>query len=217
MEEGKKETPVPITVAVVDRTKNPVGHLDLDPGVFDVKVKPHLLHEAVVYQEARHRAGTACTKTRGEVAGSNRKPWRQKGTGRARSGERRSPLWPGGGITFGPRPRDYSLKTPKKVRKAALKAALTAKRREDRLMVVDEVKLPRVKTKEFAAWLKDLGLKGKVLVVIPEADEKVELSARNLPGVKVLRAEGINVRDVIRHEWLALTRSAAEKIQEALT
>jgi large subunit ribosomal protein L4 len=200
----------------MDRSLNPVGTVELDPRVFNAPVKVHLLHEVVVYQEAKHRRGTASTKRRGEVAGSNKKPWRQKGTGRARSGERRSPLWTGGGIVFGPKPRDYSFKVMKKVRKAALKSALSAKRQEEKLLVVDELKLDRIKTKDFAAWLSGLKISSKVLVVIAAADPAIETSARNLPRVKVLRADGINVRDVLNHERLVMTRDAALKIQEAL-
>ena len=207
----------PIRVEVLDRQKNPVGTVELDPGVFGAEIKTHLLHEAVVYQEAKHRAGTASTKTRGEVAGSGRKPWRQKGTGRARAGERRSPLWTGGGITFGPRPRDFSIKVPKKVRKAALRSALSAKRGEGKLVVVDELKLDRIKTRDLQAWLDGLGIGPNALVVIAEADDKVERSARNLARVKVIRAEGINVRDVLLYEKLVMTTAAALKVQEALS
>lgn len=216
MAEEKKQSSGPITVDVVDRSRNPVGQMALDPGVFDAPIKKHLLHEVVVAQEANHRRGTASTKTRGEVAGSNKKPWRQKGTGRARSGERTSPIWRGGGITFGPRPHDHSVKVPKKVKKAALKAALTAKRKDDKLVVVDELKLSRIKTQDVTGWLHDLGIGENALIVIPAADPNLELSVRNLPRVKVLRAEGINVRDVLLYDRLVLTRGAAEKIQEAL-
>jgi len=206
----------PITVDVLDRNQNAVGRIDLNPAVFDAPVKLHLLHQMVVYQEAKHRAGTASTKTRGMIKGSRKKPWRQKGTGRARVGDRASPLWRGGGVIFGPRPRDFSKKLSKKVRKAALKGALTIKRKEEKLLVVDEIGLEKIKTEEFMDWINDLNLGENILVVIPEADEKVELSSRNLTKIKVLRAGGINVRDILLHDRLVLTRGAAEKIQETL-
>jgi large subunit ribosomal protein L4 len=194
-----------------------VEALALDPAVFGVKVKLHLLQETVVYQEAKHRAGTGSSKTRGEVKGSARKPWRQKGTGRARAGERRSPLWTGGGVIFGPKPRDFSIKVPKKVRKAALRSALTAKREEGKLVVVDELKLERTKTRDLLAWLKGLEISPHALVVIAGPDDKVELSARNLATVKVIRAEGLNVRDVLLYDRLVMTKEAALKVQEALS
>lgn len=206
----------PVSADVLDRKRNPVGKIELDARVFDAPVKIHLLHEVVLYQQAKHRSGTACTKTRGEVAYSNKKPWKQKGTGRARSGERGSPLWEGGGVTFGPKPRDYTFKVNKKAKKAALRAALSAKRLEDKLLIVDELKLEAVKTRGLLDWLSDLGVGMNTLVVIPEADSKVELSARNLPKVKVLRAAGINVRDILLYDRLVLTKGAAEKIQEEL-
>ena len=209
-------TGAPITIDVLDGNRNAVGKMDLDPAVFGAPVKVHLLHQSVVYQEAKHRAGTADTKDRGEVAGSNRKPWRQKGTGRARSGERTSPVWRGGGVTWGPHPRDYSLKMSKKARKSALRAALTAKLQEESLLVVDELKLEKIGTKLLLGWVKGLGAGEDVLLVIPAADDVIEISARNLPAVKVIRAEGLNVRDILRFKKLVLTRGAAEKVQEAL-
>lgn len=211
------ESRTTIAMDVVDRNRNPVGNMDLDASVFDAPVKTHLLHEVVVYQEAKHRAGTGSTKRRGEVSGSNAKPYRQKGTGRARAGERTSPLRKGGGVIFGPKPRDFSVSVPKKVRKAALKSALSAKRREDKLLLVDELDLERIKTRDLVDWLEGLGIESSALVVIAEKDEKVMLSARNLKGVKVVVAEGANVRDVLLHDLLVITRGAAEKIQEALS
>jgi len=207
----------PITIDVVDRDRKAVGSLDLDPAVFAAPVKTHLLHEVVVYQEAKARAGTAATKTRGMVEGSSRKPFRQKGTGRARQGSRKSPLLQGGGTIFGPSPRDYTSKVPKKVKKAALKAALSAKRGEEKLLIVDEVPLGEIKTREMAEWMEDLGTGMNALIVVPERDEKAELSARNLKKVKVIRAEGLNVRDILLHDYLVLTKGAVEKIQETLS
>lgn len=206
----------PIAFDVLDSNKNSVGQIDLNPSVFDAPVKIHLLHEVVVYQEAKHRAGTASTKTRGEIRRSKKKPWKQKGTGRARIGDRGSPLWRGGGVIFGPKPRDFSIKVPKKIKNAALKCALTLKRKEDNLLVVDDIKMENIKTSEFMNWLNELDIGENVLVVIPESDKNIELSSRNLPKVKVLRAEGINVRDILLHERLVLTKGAAEKIQETL-
>ncbi|HUT54025.1 MAG TPA: 50S ribosomal protein L4 [bacterium] len=215
--EGEKTTGSgPITFDVMDAHKNPAGKIELDPAVFDAPVKTHLLHEVVVYQEAKHRRGTACTKTRAEVAGANKKLYRQKGTGRARAGELRSPVRRGGGVVFGPKPRDFGFKVGKKVKKAALRSALSAKLKEEKLIVVDELKLTKVKTKLLLDWLAGVGAGRSALVVIPAADQTVELSARNLRKVKVLRAQGINVRDILLHDKLVLTREAAVKIQEAL-
>jgi large subunit ribosomal protein L4 len=206
----------PIAVEVLDKDKNKVETVQLDPAVYGAAINVHLLHEVVVYQEAKHRSGNACTKTRGEVAGSNRKPFRQKGTGRARQGERRSPLSPGGGTVFGPRPHDHSINVPKKVRKAAMRIALSAKRGDGKLTVVDDLKLERIKTRDLVAWLDKLELGANALVVIAGKDETVLRSARNLPKIKVIRAEGINVRDVLLYDRLVMTKAAALAVQEAL-
>jgi large subunit ribosomal protein L4 len=207
----------PIAIEVLDGEKNKVGTVELDPGVYGAEVNIHLLHEVVVYQEAKHRRGTGCAKNRGEVAGSGKKPWRQKGTGRARAGERGSPVWRGGGVVFGPKPRDFSINVHKKVRKAALRSALSAKCGEGKLTLVAELKLDRIKTADLLAWLRKLELGENALVVIAAADEKVERSARNLPKVKVIRAEGINVRDLLLYDRLVMTKDAALKVQEALS
>jgi large subunit ribosomal protein L4 len=206
----------PIAMEVLDKDKNTVETVQLDASVYGAEINVHLLHEVVVYQEAKHRSGNASTKTRGEVAGSNKKPFRQKGTGRARQGERRSPLSPGGGKVFGPKPHDHSISVPKKVRKAAMRGAISAKREEGKLTLVDDLKLERIKTKDLIAWLDKLGLGANALVVIAEPDPTVRYSARNLPRVKVIRAEGINVRDVLLHDRLVMTKAAALKVQEAL-
>ncbi len=207
----------PIRVDVLNRQGEVVDQFDLNPSVFDVEVKPHLMLEAVKYQQAKHRAGTGSSKTRGDVAGSKKKPWRQKGTGRARSGMRKSPIWRGGGVIFGPHPRDFSINVPKKVRKAALKSALTQKRKDEKLTLISELTLERIKTAELLDWLGDAGIGENALVVIAEADKNVELSARNLPRIKAIRAVGINVRDVLLHDKLILTKAAAQAIQEALS
>ncbi len=185
----------------------------LSEGIFGVAVRPHLLHQAVVMQLNNRRAGTASTKTRGRVRGSGRKPWRQKGSGRARAGSVRSPIWVGGGTVFGPLPRDYSYRIPKKARRQAILSALSLKRREEKLVVVEPEAVSEIKTRLMAEALAALGV-GRSLLVIAEGDEKIELSARNLPNVKVLRVVGLNVYDLLRFEYLVLTRGALQKIEE---
>lgn len=204
------------TLDVLDRNNQKVGQVELSEAVFGAEVKPHLLHEVVVWQLAKRRAGTACTKIRKEVRGGGRKPWRQKGTGRARSGSRRSPLWRGGGTTFGPKPRDYNYNVPKKVKKAALRSALSSKLGEEKLTVLRGFDLESIKTKDFVAVLSNLAA-GNCLVVIPSADEMVEKSGRNVPLVKVLRAEGLNVYDILKHDRLLLLEGAVAGIEEALS
>ncbi len=207
----------PIQVPVLDRERNSVETIELDSAVFGAPIKVHLLHEVVVYQEAKHRSGNACAKTRGEVSASNAKPWRQKGTGRARAGRRSSPLWRSGGVIFGPKPRDYSFKVSKKIKKTALRMALSSKVEDGALTVVDELKLERVKTRDLLDLLGALEVGENALLVIAAADESLELSARNLPKVKVIRAEGVNVRDLLLYKKLVMTREAAAKVQEALS
>lgn len=203
-------------VDVYDEKKQKVGEIELSDDVFGAEIKPHLLHEVVVWQLAKRRAGTACTKTRSEVRGGGRKPWRQKGTGRARVGSRRSPLWRGGGTTHGPKPRDYDYNVPKKVRKAALKSALSDKLAEEKLMVLRGFGLESIKTKAFADVLAVFQTQN-VLVVIAGPDEVLEKSARNIPMVKVLRAEGLNVYDILRYDRLMLLEPAVGRIEEALS
>ena len=185
----------------------------LPESIFGVAVRPHLLHQAVVMQLNNRRAGTASTKTRGRVRGSGRKPWRQKGSGRARAGSVRSPIWVGGGTVFGPLPRDYSYRIPKKARRQALLSALSLKRQEEKLVVVEPEDVTEIKTRLMAEAMASLGV-GNTLFVIAENDEKIELSARNLPRVKVLRVAGLNVYDLLRFEYLVLTRDALRKIEE---
>jgi large subunit ribosomal protein L4 len=204
------------TLDVIDRNNQKVGQVELSEAVFGAEVKPHLLHEVVVWQLAKRRAGTACTKIRKEVRGGGRKPWRQKGTGRARSGSRRSPLWRGGGTIFGPKPRDYNYNVPKKVKKAALRSALSSKLGEEKLTVLKGFDLESIKTKDFVAVLSNLST-FDCLVVIPTADEMVEKSGRNVPKVKVLRAEGLNVYDILKHDRLLLLEGAVAGIEEALS
>jgi large subunit ribosomal protein L4 len=203
------------TVAVYNTKKEQVGEIDLKDEIFAVAVKPHLLHEVVTMQLARRRAGTVSTKGRSEVSGSGRKPWRQKGTGRARAGTRTSPLWRGGGIIFGPKPREYWPKVSKKIRKQALRMALSSKLGDNEMLVLDELALPVTKTKSFVEVLKTLGV-DTALVVIPEPNETVERSARNVRAAKVLRTEGLNVYDILRYRHLILTKGAIPRIETAL-
>jgi len=204
------------TVDIYDANKQKVGDIELSDAVFAVELRPHLLHEVVVWQLACRRKGTASTKTRTEVRGGGRKPWRQKGTGRARAGTRRSPLWRGGGIVFGPKPRDYSYRPPRKVRREALRVALSDKLREDKLLVLKSFGLEEIKTKAFAEVLGRFEA-DSALVVTDGPDRVLELSSRNLPKVKVLRAEGLNVYDILKYDHLVLLESAVKPVQEALS
>jgi len=203
------------TVDLYSMNREVVGQMDLREDIFGVPVKPHVMHQVVLYQLNKRRSGTAKTKGRSEVAGGGKKPWRQKGTGRARAGTSRSPLWRGGGTIHGPQPRSYDLKVPKKVRALGLKMALSQKILDGEFTVLDQIQLERIKTKDFSAILKRFDL-SKTLVVIPWKDERVEKSARNLPNVKVLRSEGLNVYDVLNHHHLLLTRETVGKIEESL-
>jgi large subunit ribosomal protein L4 len=192
-----------------------VIHPQLKEEIFGAKVRLHLLHQTVVMQLNNRRAGTASTKSKGFVSGGGKKPWRQKGTGRARAGSIRSPLWVGGGTTFGPQPRDYSYRLPKKARKQALLSALSAKNGDGKIIVLDKWELAEPKTKLMRKVLDDLKVTS-ALIVIPQSDERVERSARNLPAVKVLRVEGLNVYDLLRHEHLILTEGSLRLIEERL-
>jgi len=199
---------------IYDQEKNRISEIDLDDKIFGAKVDKNLFHEVVKMQLANRRGGNACTKTRSEVSGGGRKPWRQKGTGRARAGSTRSPLWVGGGVVFGPKPRDYSYSLPKKVRRAALKSALSLKVKEGKLLIVDNLNLEEIKTKAFVSLLKRLAVEDALIV---DSDNvNLERSARNLHTVKVLRPEGLNVYDILKYECLLLTKQSAEKIQERL-
>jgi large subunit ribosomal protein L4 len=186
---------------------------ELNEAIFGVKSRPHLLHQTVVMQLANRRAGSASTKSKGLVRGGGKKPWRQKGTGRARAGSIRSPLWVGGGTVFGPQPRDYSYRMPRTARREALLSALSTKKREDKLIVVDKIELDRPKTKQMVEALAGLKVES-ALIVIPRADANIERAARNLPRVKVLRVEGLNVYDLLRYEHLILTESALKALEE---
>jgi large subunit ribosomal protein L4 len=191
------------------------GRLELSDSIFGVPVKSHVLHEVVIYQLAKRRAGTAKAKGRSEIRGGGKKPFRQKGTGRARAGTTRSPIWRGGGTVHGPQPRDYEMRIPKKVRRLALKMALSQKVLDDGFKVIDQLKLDRIRTKDFVDLLDRFEL-GKTLVVLPEPDEMIEKSARNIPNVKVLRSEGLNVYDLLNYHAVILSRECVSRIEEAL-
>jgi large subunit ribosomal protein L4 len=203
------------TVDVFNLDSEVTGQLELSDAIFGVPVKAHVLHEVVIYQLAKRRAGTAKTKGRSEIRGGGKKPWRQKGTGRARAGTSRSPIWRGGGTIHGPQPRDYEMRVPKKVRRQALKMALSQKVLDDGFKVIDQFKLERIRTKDFVDLLDRFEL-GKTLVVLPEPDEIIEKSARNIPNVKVLRSEGLNVYDLLNYHAVILSRECVSRIEEAL-
>jgi large subunit ribosomal protein L4 len=189
------------------------GSVELDPAIFETQVRPHLFHAEVRRQLAARRAGTHATKNRAGVSGGGVKPWRQKGTGRARQGSIRSPQWSGGGVVFGPVPRSYDHKLTKKMRRAALRSALSLRAKEGALAVVEGLALDEFKTKKVVELLGGLGLAGQsVLIVIASAQPQLEMSARNLPGVAVIRAEGLNVYDVLRHAKLVIARDALDAI-----
>jgi large subunit ribosomal protein L4 len=193
------------------------GSLELDPAVWEAPVKPHLFHAEVRRQLATRRAGTHASRNRGAVSGGGAKPYRQKGTGRARQGSIRAPQWSGGGAVFGPVPRAYRQELPKKVRRAALRGAVSLRQRESAVVVVEELELGEFKTRRVAEILDGLGLGGvSVLIVIEAPHRHLEVSARNLPRIGVIRAEGLNVYDVLRHEKLLLTRGAVAALEQRL-
>ena len=200
-------------VSVYNMEGKEVGTIELNDAVFVVEVNEHLVHMAVVQQLANNRQGTQKAKTRSEVSGGGRKPWRQKGTGHARQGSTRSPQWTGGGVVFAPVPRDYSFKLNKKEKRAALKSALTSRVEAGKLIVVDELKFDEIKTKKFQAVLDNLKV-SKALVVLAENDEKVVMSARNIPAVKTALTNTINVYDILKGDTLVLTKDAVAKIEE---
>jgi large subunit ribosomal protein L4 len=200
-------------VKIVNVENQEVGEVTLDPNVFDVEIKEYLLHDMVRFQLAGRRAGTACTKTRVEVKGGGKKPWKQKGTGRARSGSRTSPLWRGGGVVFGPKPRDYSFKLNKKVRRQALAVALSAKKFADNLMVLDDFPMETIKTKNFLSVMKNLNVDNGIIVLSKE-DENLHKSARNVKDFKVLSVDGLNVYDILLHEKLVLLKPAVSGVEQ---
>ncbi|MBS7339761.1 MAG: 50S ribosomal protein L4 [Lachnospiraceae bacterium] len=200
-------------VSVYNMEGKEVGTIELNDAVFGVTVNEHLVHMAVVQQLANNRQGTQKAKTRSEVSGGGRKPWRQKGTGHARQGSTRAPQWTGGGVVFAPVPRDYSFKLNKKEKRAALKSALTSRVQDGKLIVVDELKFDEIKTKKFKAVMDNLKV-NKALVVLSENDEKVVKSARNIPTVKTALVNTINVYDILKGDTLVLTKDAVAKIEE---
>ncbi len=200
-------------VSVYNMEGKEVGKIDLSDAVFGVEVNEHLVHMAVVQQLANKRQGTQKAKTRGEVSGGGRKPWRQKGTGHARQGSTRSPQWKGGGVVFAPVPRDYSFKLNKKEKRAALKSALTSRVQEDKFLVLDELKLDEIKTKKFAEVLNNLKV-SKAVVVIADDDKNAMLSARNIPGVITASVNTINTYDIMKYSTVIATKDAVAKIEE---
>ena len=200
-------------VSVYNMEGKEVGTMELSDAVFGVEIKEHLVHQAVVLQLANNRQGTQKAKTRSEVSGGGRKPWRQKGTGHARQGSTRSPQWTGGGVVFAPVPRDYEIKMNKKERRAALKSALTSRVQENKLIVLDDLKLDEVKTKAMQAVLNNLNV-SKAMVVLADNDQNVVLSARNIPDVITALPNTINVYDVLKYNTVILTKSAVASIEE---
>lgn len=203
-------------VAVYNTSGAQVGEIELNEAVFGIEPNKHVLHSAVVMQQASQRQGTHKVKGRSEVRGGGRKPWRQKGTGRARQGSIRSPQWVGGGVVFGPTPRSYSYKLPKKVRRLAIKSALSSKVLANQIVVLEELQMSAPKTKEFVGILKNLQVDRKALIVAAEYNDQVALSARNIPGVKFIEADGINVLDVLAYDKLIITKEAVQKVEEVL-
>ena len=201
------------TVKVYNMEGKEVGTLELNDAVFGVEVNEHLMHLAVVGQLANKRQGTQSAKTRSEVSGGGRKPWKQKGTGHARQGSTRAAQWVGGGMIFAPKPRDYSVKMNKKEKAAAIKSALTSRVAEDKIYVVDSLSFDEIKTKKMAAVLDSLKVE-KALVVLDKKDENVILSARNLPEVRTVMSNGINVYDILKYGSLVITKDAVAQIEE---
>ena len=200
-------------VSVYNMEGKEVGTMELNDAVFGAKVNEHLVHQAVVLQLANNRQGTQKAKTRSEVSGGGRKPWRQKGTGHARQGSTRAPQWTGGGVVFAPTPRDYSLKMNKKERRAALKSVLTSKVQENKLIVLEDLKLDEIKTKAMQNVLNNLNV-SKAMVVLADNDQNVVLSARNIPDVITALPSTINVYDVLKYNTLILTKASAAAIEE---
>jgi len=204
------------TVDIMDMSRAKVDQAELPDEIFNLEVRSDVLHQLVRWQMARRRAGNASTKTRSEVRGGGRKPWRQKGTGRARAGTTRSPLWRSGGIIHGPKPRSYDYKLNRKFRQLGLKMALSSKYQGEKLMVLSELSLPEIKTKLFAELMKTLEV-DRALFVTTDEKGKLTLSSRNIPGVKVIRPEGLNVYDLLKYDHLVMERPCLEAIVERLS
>jgi len=205
-----------MTVDVVNAQNEKIGSVELRDELFGGRIKTDLIHESVVRANAAERRGTHATKTRAMVSGSGKKPWRQKGTGRARVGEIRNPLWRKGGTVFGPQPRSYDYRLPRKVEKGALRAALAQKLRDGNVVVVDALSVTEIKTKAAAEMLKRLGVGGKALLVDTQPEDKLTLSMRNIEGVRVLPSNRVSARDVMDTRHVVLTKAALERLQEAL-
>lgn len=203
-------------VTMFNQTGAQVGEIELADAVFGIAPNEHVLFDAVMMQRASLRQGTHKVKTRSEVRGGGRKPWKQKGTGRARQGSIRSPQWRGGGIVFGPAPRSYAYKLPKKVRRLAIKSALSTKVLEESMLVLEDLVLNAPKTKDMVTVLQGLSVQKKVLIVTADLNENVALSARNIQGITVLAANEVNVIDVLHHDTLIMTKAAVEKVEEVL-
>ncbi|MGA8830455.1 MAG: 50S ribosomal protein L4 [Desulfomonilaceae bacterium] len=205
-------------VDVINQNGEKVDSIELEDQIFNAKIRDALVQQVVVWQLAKRRSGSAATKTRGQIRGGGKKPWRQKGTGRARAGTSRSPIWVGGGTVFGPHPRSYAFSLPKKVRKAALCSVLSAKLRDDKLTVLDKIEIEAPKTKLFAGILKKLGVQDqKTLFLVPEKDVDLTRASRNLYRTLVLPTEGMNVYDLLRFERLTILRDALPRLSERLS
>lgn len=202
------------TVTMKNAEGKEIGNVDLKPEVFETERNIPLMHQAVVTEEANMRQGTADTKKRGEVHGGGRKPWRQKGTGRARQGSIRAPHWPGGGVVWGPHPRSYELKFPKKMRQAALKSALSAKLADGEVVVVEGIAMDSISTKKMAQTLVTLGAEGKVLIILEQMTDEILKSSRNIPNLQIRVAPNFSVRDVINCDILVITKGAVAKVEE---
>lgn len=207
-----QETPI----SVLSDQREKVGEISLPAVISEQPQREHLLFETVRMQLANRRSGTAATKTRAHVRGGGRKPWRQKGTGRARAGSNRSPVWVGGATVFGPQPRSYAYRMPRSARKTALRAALAQKLRQDEVVVIDAIQFDEPKTKQMVTLLAQLEMGDSVLLVLADADVNVQKSARNLPGVKVLLSQGLNVYDLLRYRKILVTQAAMQQISERL-
>ncbi len=203
-------------VKLYDMNGTDLGEIELSEAVFGAEINEALMHDVVVMYEANQRQGTSATKTRGLVSGGGKKPWRQKGTGRARAGSSRSPLWRKGGTIFGPSPRDFRYTMPRQARRAALRSALSAKVKAGEMVVVDGLAVQEAKTREMARVLSNLGAAGDSLVVTAEADAAINRSSRNMPGVASVGADGLNVYSVLTHAKLVMTKDAVAKVEEAL-
>ncbi len=204
------------SISVLSAQREKVGEILLPAVISEQPQREHLLFETVRMQLAKRRSGTAATKTRAQVRGGGRKPWRQKGTGRARAGSNRSPVWVGGATVFGPQPRSYAYRMPRSARKIALRAALAQKLRQDEVVVIDAIQFDEPKTKQMVILLAQLEMGDSVLLVLADADVNVQKSARNLPGVKVLLSQGLNVYDLLRYRKMLVTQAAMQQISERL-